>query len=349
MGYRTKLIKLVTFLGGLYFFLEFVLPEKIGGVKIDQYNDQISNGLTVIGAMALGLGLVNLIMVHGSKIIFRRSGWVDSSALLLGLVLMTVITAADWISSLRSADQTAAVMSLREFSDRIKKDYEGKVEGVPTIWVRNAKLQEASNKAVADAEAMLAANLVLSIDAEHPDAKLFSVARADLSSAVSKVKEAAALLPTAQTAEVDFSSHEKLAPALGSLGASEREFTRLKYKHTRLKQLYDLLYQGFFVSLGAAMFSLLGFYIAAAAYRAFRIKSAESALMMTAAVIVMLGQIPFGIWLWDALPDMRLWLLSVPNSGAFRAIKIGAAVAGLVMAFRMWFSIETETFAEKSK
>ncbi|MBN8550913.1 MAG: hypothetical protein J0M12_16490, partial [Deltaproteobacteria bacterium] len=113
--------------------------------------------------------------------------------------------------------------------------------------------------------------------------------------------------------------------------------------------VYDLLYQGFFVSLGAAMFSLLGFYIAAAAYRAFRIKSLESALMMVAAVIVMLGQIPFGLWLWDGFPELRLWLLSVPNSGAFRAIKLGAAVAGLIMAYRMWFSIETESFAERTE
>ena len=68
---RTRLIKLVTFLGGIYFFLEFVLPGTVFGVKIDTYHDQISNGFITIGAMAAGLGLINLIMQHGSKIIFR--------------------------------------------------------------------------------------------------------------------------------------------------------------------------------------------------------------------------------------------------------------------------------------
>jgi hypothetical protein len=34
----------------------------------------------------------------------------------------------------------------------------------------------------------------------------------------------------------------------------------------------------------------------------------------------------------------------VPNSAAFRAIEIGSAVAALVMAFRMWLSIESEGF-----
>jgi hypothetical protein len=95
------------------------------------------------------------------------------------------------------------------------------------------------------------------------------------------------------------------------------------------------------------MFSLLAFYMAAAAYRAFRIRSAESALMMGAALLVMLGQIPFGIWVWDRFPEIRLWLLTVPNAAAFRGIAIGAAVAGLVMAFRMWLSIESESFSRE--
>jgi hypothetical protein len=45
------------------------------------------------------------------------------------------------------------------------------------------------------------------------------------------------------------------------------------------------------------------------------------------------------------LPAVRQWLMEVPNSAAFRAIKIGSAVAGLVMAFRMWLSIESESFS----
>jgi hypothetical protein len=44
---------------------------------------------------------------------------------------------------------------------------------------------------------------------------------------------------------------------------------------------------------------------------------------------------------------VRLWLLRVPNSAAFRAIEIGAAIAGLVMAFRMWLSIESQSFSNE--
>ena len=70
--------------------------------------------------------------------------------------------------------------------------------------------------------------------------------------------------------------------------------------------------------------------------------------MMSAALVVMIGQTPFATdVLWGVLPSWRGWLLEVPKSAAFRAIRIGAGIAGLILAFRMWFSIESEGFSEK--
>ena len=69
--------------------------------------------------------------------------------------------------------------------------------------------------------------------------------------------------------------------------------------------------------------------------------------MMIAAILVMLGQISFYEYISDDLPAIRQWLLEVPNTAAFRAIKIRAMIAGLVMAFRMWFSIESESFSSR--
>jgi hypothetical protein len=114
-------------------------------------------------------------------------------------------------------------------------------------------------------------------------------------------------------------------------------------------RLYEFLFNGLFNQLGSAMFALLGVYIAAAAYRAFRIRSLESALMMGAALIVMLGQISFGRVVYDDMPAIRQWLLEVPNSAAFRAIRLGAGVAGLMLAIRMWLSIESAPGARKER
>ena len=78
-------------------------------------------------------------------------------------------------------------------------------------------------------------------------------------------------------------------------------------------------------------------------------RSFESGLMMAAAILVMLGQISFGVWLWGDLPQIRQWLMEIPNSAAFRAIKFGSAIAGLVLAIRMWLSIESTSFGGGDK
>ena len=101
------------------------------------------------------------------------------------------------------------------------------------------------------------------------------------------------------------------------------------------------MYEAFFVPLGSAMFALLAFYVATAAYRSFRIRSFEASIMMLAAIVVMLGQIPHGpLYISPALPAVRRWLLMNVSTPTFRAIYFGAAVAGLAMAVRMWLSLE---------
>jgi hypothetical protein len=129
------------------------------------------------------------------------------------------------------------------------------------------------------------------------------------------------------------------------LSSAYSVLTQSTRSRATINKLYDFLFDGLFNQLGSAMFALLGVYIAAAAYRAFRVRTLESALMMTAAVVVMLGQISFGKQVYEHMPAIRQWLLEVPNSAAFRAIRLGAGVAGLLLAIRMWLSIESKSFS----
>ncbi|MBX7143509.1 MAG: hypothetical protein K1X79_03585 [Oligoflexia bacterium] len=346
MQYRAKLIKLVTFLGGIYYFLEFVLPASIAGVKIDQYHEQISNGFVAVGAAAIGLGLINLLMVHGSRIIFRRRGWFESCALLLGLTAMAYATAGEWAGSVDSSAQAGRLMMLREFSDRIMADAAANKADVLPVSKRNQFLYDAATKEIPELRALVTRlSNMAGEDVETARAQRLSPrVLAATDALVSGLED----LPRGEAAVGDVGKNSEISQRLADASVLSREGETLLFEQTRTKRFYEFLYQSFFISLGAAMFSLLGFYIAAAAYRAFRIRSSESALMLCAALLVMLGQIPFGLWIWDGFPEVRVWLLSIPSSGAFRAIKIGALVAGLVMAFRMWLSIESESFAERS-
>lgn len=339
---RQFLIRLFTFLGGIYFFVEYLLPEEIAGFKFSRYNDQISQGFQAVIAMSFGLGLVNIIFVHGSKIVFKRKGWINSVGLLVGLVLMLWVTARDWRGAARISEHSSQYNVLGEFALKIQSDIQ---QGVTTtlpaeqrkelLWRELEKLlsglADIAPQGIAPSFASDPGYGAL-IEEQH---QAVTVLRAQLVSAQQQPDPTFAMAPT-------------IASQIKNVGKTAANRLRFENRFSFDASLYQLLYDGFFISLGSAMFALLGFYMAAAAYRAFRIRSFESALMMGAAVIVMLGQIPFGLWIWEGFTDVRLWLLSTPSTGAFRAVKFGASVAGLIMAFRMWLSIETDSFGSQS-
>jgi len=152
----------------------------------------------------------------------------------------------------------------------------------------------------------------------------------------------------------------RAAQSLGMAAGSQRQIADLFLNHSLSNKVYDLMFDGLYVALASAMFSLLAFYIATAAYRAFRVQSGEAFLLMFAALLVMLGQIPHGVLLVDGLihllgidllfeaigieglsiTQIRLWILRTLNTAAFRGIALGAGIAGLSMAWRVWWSME---------
>lgn len=90
----------------------------------------------------------------------------------------------------------------------------------------------------------------------------------------------------------------------------------------------------------ATMFSLIGFFIASAAFRAFRARSVEATLLLIAAVIIMLGQTALGGMIWSGIPDIMVWIFNVPNTAARRAILFGIAMGSIAFSLRIIFGIE---------
>jgi hypothetical protein len=111
---------------------------------------------------------------------------------------------------------------------------------------------------------------------------------------------------------------------------------------TKSKWIYDNMYS----PMQGTMFSLLAFFIASAAFRAFRIRTVEAGLLAIAALIVMLGRVPIGNLVTGWLPEpIRLqsvqeWIMNVPQNAAKRAILIGAALGVMATGLRVILGIE---------
>jgi hypothetical protein len=124
---------------------------------------------------------------------------------------------------------------------------------------------------------------------------------------------------------------------------------------------FMFLYTYVIIPLQATMFALLAFFIASAAYRAFRARTTEATLLLVAAALIMLGRVPLGGWLWhrmvdlaDLIPGMHLaglknlelfarindWIMDIPQTAAKRGIFIGTTLGGIVMSIRIILGIE---------
>ncbi len=94
------------------------------------------------------------------------------------------------------------------------------------------------------------------------------------------------------------------------------------------------------IPIQATMFSLLAFFIASAAYRAFRARSILASLLLIAALIVMLRFNPYFGPISPYLEKTASWLLNVPNLAAKRAIVIGVGLGIVATALKVILGIE---------
>jgi hypothetical protein len=94
------------------------------------------------------------------------------------------------------------------------------------------------------------------------------------------------------------------------------------------------------IPLHATMFSLLAFFIASAAFRAFRARTALATVLLLSAVILMLRFNPYMGPLGDIDADLASWILNYPNMAAKRAIVIGIGLGMVATALKIILGIE---------
>ncbi|MBI2192923.1 MAG: hypothetical protein HYU43_00840 [Armatimonadetes bacterium] len=370
---RRQIIVGITFLAGLYFFLEFILPPVIPpgapegeGFRFGRYDEEISVGFTAVGAMAIALGAISILRLHGGQILRKRRGWGVSLVLVSSLLVSTGIFLAMWFERAQASGAARPLEELAAAQEIILSSAktppipppmrEMPLERIPESLRRPATIEErgaAQRKLVEALRRLHGTSGREALDAEvlKPLAESESAAESGLA-ALDGRDEA--------RAEMDLT---RALQAMRKAAEARRRVAGQAMEHSLTNRVYTLLNDGLYNALGSAMFSLLAFYIATAAYRAFRVKSKEALLLMVAALLVMLGQIPLGVYLLDALlgpagsalgadhlsiTQVRLWILRVVNTAAFRGIALGSAIAGLSMAWRVWWSLESSAWMEPS-
>lgn len=117
--------------------------------------------------------------------------------------------------------------------------------------------------------------------------------------------------------------------------------------------IFEWMFKNIQIPMQATMFSLLAFFIASAAYRAFRARTLEATLMLVTAVIVMLARVPIGSFLWQTImpdavlqwkenlpEDVASWILNVPSMAARRGIILGVSLGAIATSIKIILGIE---------
>jgi hypothetical protein len=109
------------------------------------------------------------------------------------------------------------------------------------------------------------------------------------------------------------------------------------------------IYEYAFVPLTATIFALLAFYVASAAFRAFRARNTEAVILLTTTFVILLGRTFAGVYLTGWLPDwlsgLRIENLTVDIMRVFttagnRAIMIGIALGTASVSLKILLGVD---------
>ncbi|MEM2305835.1 MAG: hypothetical protein QXK51_10880 [Candidatus Methanomethylicia archaeon] len=90
----------------------------------------------------------------------------------------------------------------------------------------------------------------------------------------------------------------------------------------------------------STIYSILVFFIASAAYRAFRARSMEAAILLIAGSICMLGNAPVGELIWSGFVPLKDWINNVWVRAEARVIIISGLLATLALYVRILLGYE---------
>ena len=111
------------------------------------------------------------------------------------------------------------------------------------------------------------------------------------------------------------------------------------------------LFESMFKPLQATIFAMLAFYVASAAFRAFRAKNMEAILLLSTAFFILLGRTAAGVFLTDFIPEesgysglrlenITVFIMDVFNTAGHRAIMIGVALGTASVSLKILLGVD---------
>ena len=103
--------------------------------------------------------------------------------------------------------------------------------------------------------------------------------------------------------------------------------------------VFDWIYVNVQIPLGNTVFAMLAFYITSAAYRAFRARTFDAAILLTAGIIVANAP-PTDMYIWSNFSSIRNWILETPSGAAQRALLLGLGLGAVSQSLRILLGID---------
>ena len=107
---------------------------------------------------------------------------------------------------------------------------------------------------------------------------------------------------------------------------------------------YVYIFNNALQPLSATVFSFNAFFMLSAAYRAFKVRTAQATVLLVSAILVMLGSVGIGEVIYAGMPAVKSWIQNVGTTAGFRGVTIGTALGAIGLSLRVILGIERTQF-----
>ena len=109
---------------------------------------------------------------------------------------------------------------------------------------------------------------------------------------------------------------------------------------------YTWVFANVYTSLGATLYAITGFFVFSAAYRAFRARNVDAAILLIGGIFVMLANAPIGEVIWSGFPLIGNWFNNVGQIPGMRAFTVVGALGLMAYGIRALIGKERGFYSE---